>query len=60
MKPDELKTLRKNLGLSLSKAAKQVEVSPRTWCYWESGQIRISRPAEKLFRILNNLEKPQT
>lgn len=53
----ELKALRKELGLSLAKAARQVEVSPRTFARWESGVQNIPEGAIKLFLILNKLEK---
>ena len=49
----ELKALRKQLGLSLSKASRQVEVSVSTWCRWESGSQRIPEGAMKLFLLLN-------
>lgn len=53
----DLKKLRKKLGLSLSQAAKQVEVTPRTWARWE---VDGAPPgAEKLFKIVNGLEKPK-
>ena len=53
----ELKALRKQLGLSLNQAARQVEVSPRSWARWEAGGQAIPEGAMKLFRILNGLEK---
>lgn len=53
----ELKALRKSLGLSLAQAAKQVEVSPRTWARWETS-ARVPPGAVKLFRIENKLEQP--
>jgi transcriptional regulator with XRE-family HTH domain len=53
----ELKKLRKSLGLSLAKAAAQVEVSPRTWARWEV--IGAPPGAIKLFRIVNRLDKPK-
>ena len=53
----ELKKLRKNLGLSLAQAARQVEVSVRTWARWEAGDQPIPEGALKLFRIVNGLEK---
>lgn len=57
MTGDELKKLRKSLGLSLQQAARQVEVSPRTWARWE---VQGAPPgAEKLFKIVNGLEKPK-
>lgn len=53
----ELKALRKKLGLSLAQAARQVEVSARTWARWE---VDGAPPgAVKLFRIVNGLEKPK-
>lgn len=51
----ELKALRKRLGLSLSQAARQVEVSARTWARWESGVQRVPDGAVKLFLILNKV-----
>jgi DNA-binding transcriptional regulator YiaG len=53
MKPDELKRLRESHGLSIAKAARQVEVTPRTWTRWESGDRQIPDGAIKLFRLLN-------
>jgi len=53
----ELKKLRKKLGLSLSQASRQVEVSARTWARWEVGGQAIPEGAVKLFRIINKLEK---
>lgn len=56
MKGSELKELRKSLGLSLAQAAKQVEVSPRTWARWETFDKVPDGPV-KLFRIMNKLEE---
>jgi DNA-binding transcriptional regulator YiaG len=53
----ELKALRKQLGLSLAQASRQVEVSARTWARWEAGDQKIPEGAMKLFRIVNKLEK---
>ena len=53
-----LKTLRYKLDLSLAEAAKQVEVTPRTWARWESGERSIPRGAIKLFFIVNDLGDP--
>jgi DNA-binding transcriptional regulator YiaG len=53
----ELKALRKQLGLSLAQASRQVEVSARSWARWEAGDQPIPEGALKLFRILNKLEK---
>jgi DNA-binding transcriptional regulator YiaG len=52
----ELKKLRKDLGLSLAQAAKQVEVSVRTWARWETSET-VPDGAVKLFKIVNGLEK---
>ena len=57
MEGAELKKLRKQLGLSLAQASRQVEVSARTWARWEAGDQAIPEGAMKLFRILNGLEK---
>lgn len=54
----ELKRLRKSLGLSLSQASRQVEVSTRTWCRWEAADS-VPPGAVKLFRILNGLQEVQ-
>ncbi len=53
MQGAELKKLRKKLGLSLSQASRQVEVSSRTWARWEAGTQQIPAGALKLFLILN-------
>lgn len=47
----ELKSLRYSLGLSLSQAAKLVEVTPRTWARWES-TYEIPAGALKLFLVM--------
>jgi DNA-binding transcriptional regulator YiaG len=52
----ELKVFRNELGLSRSQAARQVEVSERTFARWESGAQTISEGAIKLFLLLNNRE----
>jgi DNA-binding transcriptional regulator YiaG len=57
MEGSELKALRKSLGLSLAKAARQVEVSPRTFARWESGVQKIPEGAIKLFKILNKVRQ---
>ena len=53
----ELKRLRKKLHLSSAKAARQVEVSPRTWTRWEAGDKPIPEGVVKLFRIVNGIEQ---
>lgn len=51
----ELKALRKQLGISLSVAARQVETSVSTWCRWESGKQPIPLGAIKLFKLINKI-----
>jgi transcriptional regulator with XRE-family HTH domain len=51
----ELKQLRKSLNLSLAQAARQVEVTPRTWARWETSE-QVPDGAVKLFRVVNGLE----
>lgn len=53
----ELKKLRNSLGLSVTAASRQVEVSARSWQRWEADQQQIPEGALKLFRIVNGLEK---
>jgi DNA-binding transcriptional regulator YiaG len=58
MTSEQLKRLRSELGLSLAEAARMVEVTPRTWARWESGERAIPRGAVKLFYMVNNLGDP--
>lgn len=51
----QLKKLRYSLGLSLAQASRQVEISARTWCRWESGKANIPLGAIKLFKMINNV-----
>lgn len=55
MKGSELKKLRKSVGLSLAQAAKQVEVSVRTWARWETLPGEVPPGAVKLFKMVNKL-----
>jgi len=57
MTGEDLKALRKKLGLSLSQASRQVEVNSRTWARWEAGDQKIPAGVMKLFRIMNKLEE---
>jgi DNA-binding transcriptional regulator YiaG len=52
----DLKRLRKKFGLSLAEASRQVEVTPRTWARWESGDRRIPEGAVKLFKMVNGVK----
>jgi DNA-binding transcriptional regulator YiaG len=60
MNGPELKKLRKDLGLSIADAARQVEVTPRTWCRWEAGDQKIPQGALKLFLMLNDDKLKET
>jgi len=53
----ELKELRHSLGLSLTQASRQLEVSARTLARWETSD-HVPDGAVKLFMILNGLRKP--
>jgi transcriptional regulator with XRE-family HTH domain len=60
MNGKDLKILRYDLGLSLADAARQVEVTPRTWARWESGERSVPRGVVKLFYMVNKLGDPPT
>lgn len=53
----ELKKLRNDLGLSVAKASRQVEVNPRTWARWERDEQAIPDGAIRLLRLLNGLDR---
>jgi transcriptional regulator with XRE-family HTH domain len=57
MTGNELKELRKSLGLSLAQASRQVVVSTRTWVRWESENAKIPESVVRLFKIVNGIEK---
>lgn len=48
----QLRRLRKQIGLSVAKAAKQVEVSHRTWARWET-KSQVPAGPVKLFKLIN-------
>jgi len=52
----ELKRLRKDLGLSLAQASRQVEVSVSTWCRWEADKKPVPAGVIKLFLLLNKIK----
>ena len=56
MTGQELKLLRNKLGLSVTKASRQCEVSARTWQRWESESMKIPEGAVKLFKLLNKVK----
>ena len=55
MTRQELKALRKKLGLSLAEAAAQVHVAARTWARWESGERHVPEPIVHLFCVVNKV-----
>ncbi|VAX09336.1 hypothetical protein MNBD_GAMMA25-182 [hydrothermal vent metagenome] len=56
MEPEDLKKLRNELGLSVSKAALQCHITPRTWGRYEAGDRAIPEGVIHLFCILNGLD----
>ena len=52
MRPDQVKQLRRQLGLSGSKFAALLGVHPVTVRKWEAGLQRVSPMAERLMRLL--------
>ena len=59
MKSEQLKTLRKEMGLSLAEAARQVHVTSRSWARYEAGDRRIPDGVVHLFCIQNGLDHKQ-
>jgi len=55
MEAAELKKLRNHLGLSVTQASRQVEVSARSWQRWEAGHQKMPEGAVKLFKLLNKV-----
>jgi transcriptional regulator with XRE-family HTH domain len=55
----ELKKLRKLLGLSLTQASRQVEISTRTWARWEASE-KVPNFAVEIFENANGLKKPDS
>ena len=58
MNGPDLKKVRKQLGLSLSKASGLVHVTTRTWARYESGERPIPESVVELFCLKNNLKYP--
>jgi transcriptional regulator with XRE-family HTH domain len=54
----KLKGHRKRLGLSLAEAAAQVEIAPRSWARYESGERRIPPSIIRLFCLINRIPLP--
>jgi DNA-binding transcriptional regulator YiaG len=49
--PEQIKTARKELGLSTEDAAALLEKSSRTWQAWEYGRNKMSAADWELFKI---------
>ena len=56
MKPEELKSLRNKLGLSVAQASGQVHLTARSWSRYEDGTRKIPGAIIHLFCILNDLD----
>lgn len=55
-----LRAARCNLGWSMADAAKNLQVTERTWHNWENGSHRIPYAVYKLLRVMARLELPGT
>lgn len=56
MSADELKKLRKQLGLSISQAARCVHVTDRSWLRYEAGDRKIPEAIVHLFCLRNKVD----
>lgn len=56
--PDEIKFLRKYLGLSGEDLARRMGVSPETVSRWENGHRNMSESNERLLRLIAAHESP--
>lgn len=58
--PDELRALRKRLGLTQAEAAEKIGVSHRAWIAWENDERTPSATATQIIRLLseNTLHRP--
>lgn len=59
MNGEELRTIRKQLGLSLMQFAPQLGIHWNTLARFERGEINISGPVEKLSRLLLELTEKE-
>jgi transcriptional regulator with XRE-family HTH domain len=57
---DELRDLRKRLGLTQVELAEKVGVASNTVARWERGELGISEPVSRLVKLLAKVESPQT
>ena len=58
MNAENLKELRKEIGLSVAEAALQVHVTSRSWARYESGERKAPEGVIELFCIKNNIDYP--
>ncbi len=52
MTGDEVRTLRRRLGLTQTQLAEQVGVHGNTVARWERGEVRVTEPMARLLRLL--------
>jgi putative transcriptional regulator len=57
---DELRDLRKRLGLTQVELAEKVGVASNTVARWERGELGISEPVSRLLRLLEKAKPPRT
>lgn len=58
MKPEDIKALRLKAELSISEAAKCVQISDRSWQRYESGDRKMPAGIVELFCLKNGLKYP--
>lgn len=58
MTADEIKTMRQSVGLSVSEAARSVQVAERTWRWYESGKREIPGGVVELFCLKHGIKYP--
>ena len=56
MKPEQIKSERSRLGLTINQMADLIGVSPRAYSYYEAGQRKIPATVEKLLAVLARLD----
>lgn len=58
MKPEAVKEMRENAGLSIAQAARCVQIADRSWQRYESGDRQIPPGLVELFCIKNGIKYP--
>ena len=58
MTPEEVKALRQSAGLSISQAARSVQITDRSWQRYESGERKAPAGLVELFCLKNGLPYP--